>query len=226
MELYVDSADPSHVRSVAELGVLDGVTTNPSLIARERRGFEEIIRELDGVVDGRVWCEVIATDAGGMVEEAMTMQGWAAQPVVKVPMGAEGIKAVSRLSRQGIETNVTLVYSVPQALLAAKAGASWVSPYAGRIDDLGVSGVGLIRDIVEVFAVQRLPTRVLAASIRGPRHVAELARAGVHGMTMPYEVLLSLTRHPATDVGLDAFLKDWSEAGLDAGDALANERQA
>ena len=214
MELYVDTADLSEVEAAVRLGVLDGVTTNPTLVAAQRRSFEEIVRELDVAVDGRVWYEVLATEADAMVEEATAMKTWARRPVIKVPMGPEGIEATSRLSRSGIETNVTLVYSVPQALLAAKAGAAWVSPYAGRIDDLGLSGVGLIGDIVDAFAAQGFATKVLAASIRGSHHVAELAKRGVHGMTMPYEVLLGLTRHPATDAGLDRFLRDWEAADL------------
>ncbi len=194
--------------------MLDGVTTNPTLIAKEGRGFEEIIRAIDGAVEGKIWYEVVATDAEAMVSEALAMRGWARQPVIKIPMGPEGIEATSCLSREGMEINVTLVYSVPQALLAAKAGASWVSPYAGRMDDLGIAGVDLIGDIVEAFATQGLATKVLAASIRGPHHVAELAKRGVDGMTMPYEVLLGLTHHPATDAGLEQFSQDWKSAGL------------
>jgi transaldolase len=221
LDLYVDTADLGEIKKAAQLGVLDGVTTNPSLIARtvvrEGRGFEEIIREIDAAVDGKVWCEVVSTGAEGMVEEALQMRSWAESPVIKLPMGLEGLKAASRLRREGVEVNVTLVYSVPQALLAAKAGASWVSPYAGRMDDLGTSGVEVIRAMVEALRAQDLPTRVLAASIRGPRHVAELARAGVHGFTMPFEVLKKLAHHPATDAGLEQFLNDWDEAGLSAG---------
>lgn len=214
MELYVDTADLSQIRRASELGVLDGVTTNPTLVAKAGKNFEKLIREIDGAVDGKVWCEVIGTDAEAMVEEASRMRHWAEKPVIKVPMGPEGLKAVSRLSREGVETNVTLVYSVPQAILAAKAGASWISPYAGRIDDTGVSGADLISEMVDVYARQDFRTKVLGASVRGPMHVVELARGGVHGLTMPPDVLLALAHHPATDVGLEKFLKDWSEAGL------------
>lgn len=214
MELYVDTADLSQVRRAFELGVLDGVTTNPTLVAKAGTGFEALIREIDGAIDGKVWCEVIGTDAEGMVEEALRMRHWAEKPVIKIPMGLEGLKAVSRLSREGVETNVTLVYSVAQAILAAKAGASWISPYAGRIDDTGVSGAGLIREMVDVYARQGFRTKVLGASVRGPMHVSELAKGGAHGLTMPFDVLLALAHHPATDVGLEKFLKDWNEAGL------------
>lgn len=214
VELYVDTADLSQIRRASELGVLDGVTTNPTLVAKVGKDFERLIREIDGAVDGKVWCEVISTDAQGMVEEALRMRHWAEKPVIKVPMGLEGLKAASRLSREGVETNVTLVYSVPQAILAAKAGAAWISPYAGRIDDTGVSGAQVIRDMVDVYARQGLATKVLGASVRGPMHVVELAKGGVHGLTMPFDVLLGLAHHPATDAGLEKFLKDWDEAGL------------
>lgn len=211
----MDSADIQQIEQAANLGVLDGVTTNPTLIATEGREFETVIREISEVVDGKIWAEVIGTESNEMVEEARRIDRWARNMVVKLPMGLEGLKAAKVLSEEGLQTNMTLVYSVSQAILAAKAGVSYVSPYAGRIDDIGWSGVEFIRDIAAVFAVQHFDTKVLAASVRSPQQVVALARSGVNGITVPYEVLVKMAQHPMTDVGLDQFLKDWDEAKLD-----------
>ncbi|QYJ17123.1 Transaldolase [Rubrobacter xylanophilus DSM 9941] len=216
MEIYLDSANLSQIEHAVELGILDGVTTNPTLIAKEGGDFENIIRKISQVIKGKgkIWAEVISTKSEAMVEEAIRMTGWATGMVVKLPMGLEGIKAASILSREGIQTNMTLISSVSQALLAAKAGVSYVSPYAGRVDDIGWSGSGLIQGIVEAFSAQGFATKILAASVRSPHQAAELVRSGVDGITVPYGVLIGMAQHPMTDLGLDQFLKDWSEAGL------------
>lgn len=214
MELYLDSADFQQIEQAANLGILDGITTNPTLIAKEGRDFETVIREISQVVDGKIWAEVIGTESDTMVKEALRINGWAQNMVVKLPMGIEGLKAARTLSGKDIQTNMTLVYSISQAILAAKAGVSYVSPYAGRVDDVGWSGQEFIGDIASVFAIQNLETRVLAASVRSPQQVVALAKSGVDGVTVPYEVLIKMTQHPMTDVGLDQFLKDWDEAKL------------
>lgn len=214
MELYLDSADIQQIEQATKLGILDGVTTNPTLIAKEGRDFETVIREISEVVDGKIWAEVIGTESDTMIEEALRINGWAQNMVVKLPMGTEGLKAARTLSSKGLQTNMTLVYSVSQAILAAKASVSYVSPYAGRVDDVGWSGEEFIGGIASVFATQRLETRVLAASVRSPQQVVALAKSGVDGVTVPYEVLIKMAHHPMTEVGLTQFLKDWDEAKL------------
>lgn len=216
MEMYVDTANLDQIREAVSLGILDGVTTNPSIIAKEKRNFKEMIARIAELVPapGKVWCEVIGTDADTMVREALDMQTWASRVVVKLPMGAEGVKAASRLSKEGVETNMTLVYSVPQALLAAKAGVSYVSPYLGRVDDVGWSGATLIGDIVKAYAAFGLNTKVIAASIRGPQQVLDMFRVGVDAVTMSYPVLEAMLNHPMTELGLNQFLRDWKESGI------------
>lgn len=214
MELYLDSANLQQIKQAANLGVLDGITTNPTLIAKEGRDFETVIREISQAIDGKIWAEVIGTENDKMVEEALRINDWAQNMVVKLPMGIEGLKAARTLSDKGLQTNMTLVYSISQAILSAKAGVSYVSPYAGRIDDVGWSGEEFIRDIASVFATQRFETRVLAASVRSPQQVVALAKGGVDGVTVPYEVLTKMTHHPMTEVGLAQFLEDWEEAKL------------
>jgi transaldolase len=214
VKLYVDTADVDDARRAAELGIVDGITTNPSLVARRGRDLEVLIRELSEAVPGDVWCQALSEDAAELVTEARAMTGWGRSIVVKLPMSLEGLHAAAQLAGTGVRTNLTLVYSVPQALLAAKAGASWISPYVGRMDDTGSSGVELIGEMVDALLAQELPTQVLVASVRGPRHVAELARRGVGGFTMPLAVLLDLVEHPMTERGHRQFLADWDEAGL------------
>ncbi|MCA0757596.1 fructose-6-phosphate aldolase [Paenibacillus sp. N4] len=216
MELYVDTADLTQIREAVALGILDGVTTNPSIIAKQKRPFRETIGGIAELVPapGKVWCEVIGTDADTMVAEAKEMQAWAPRVVVKLPMGAEGVKAASRLSKEGIETNMTLVYSVPQAIIAAKAGVAYVSPYLGRVDDAGWSGEALIGDIVQAYKDLGLSTKVIAASIRGPRQVLDMFRVGVDAVTMAYPVLEAMLNHPMTEIGLNRFLQDWQDAGI------------
>ena len=208
MKLYVDTADVADARRAAQLGFVDGITTNPSLVARRRRELEPLIRELGEIVDGDIWCQVNSTDVAGMVAEAREMHAWAPSVVVKLPMSLEGLNAAARLVGTGVRTNMTLVYSVPQALLAAKAGVSWISPYVGRMDDAGIDGADVIGEMAQALAVQAPGTQVLVASVRGPRHLAELARRGVGGFTMPLDVLLALAAHPMTDVGLAQFRAD------------------
>jgi transaldolase len=215
VKLYVDTADVAHARRAAQLGFVDGITTNPSLVARQRRELEPLIRELAEIVEGDIWCQVHGTDVAEMVAEAREMHAWAPSIVVKLPMSVEGLNAAARLAGTGVRTNMTLVYSVAQALLAAKAGVSWISPYAGRMDDAGIDGADVIGEMAQALALQAPGTQVLVASVRGPRHLAELARRGVGGFTMPLEVLLALAAHPMTEVGLARFTADAERARQD-----------
>lgn len=211
MKFFLDTANLDELRRGAALGILDGVTTNPSLIAKEGRPIEERILEICALVDGDVSAEVVAVEADRMVEEGRRLAAIHRNVVVKVPLTREGIQATSILSREGIRVNVTLCFSPVQAILAAKAGAYIVSPFAGRLDDLASNGSELIRSIAEVYRIQRFPTQVLAASLRSPLHVFEAARAGAHIVTLPFKVLDMLFHHPLTDKGLEQFLKDWGE---------------
>ncbi len=212
MELYLDTANIEEIREVTSWGVLSGVTTNPSLIAREGRDFKATIAEIAEIVKGPVSAEVIATDAEGMVKEAHELARISGHVVIKIPMTEEGLKATRALSDEGIPVNVTLVFSTPQALLAARAGAAYVSPFLGRIDDVGGDGVGLVEEIAEVFALHDIDTRIIAASIRHPRHVVAAARAGADIATVPYKVMKQLVKHPLTDIGIERFLADWRAA--------------
>ncbi len=212
MELFLDTANIDEIRKASEMGVISGVTTNPSLVAKEGRDFHEIIREIASIVDGPISAEVISLQAGAMVKEARELAKICKNVVVKVPMTDEGLKAVKVLKEEGIHTNMTLVFSPHQALLAARAGATFVSPFAGRLDDIGHDGIGVVREIVEVFALHDLPTRVIAASIRHPVHVIEAALAGADIATVPYKVLSQMVKHPLTNRGIERFLADWEKA--------------
>lgn len=214
VEFYIDTADLAQIREAMSWGVLDGVTTNPSIVAREKRGFEELIRDIGRATTGKVWCEAVGANADAMVEEARAFRQWADRVVVKLPMGAEGVKAASRLAKEGIETNMTLVYSVGQAVLAAKAGVQYVSPYLGRVDDVAWSGAELIGGIARTFSRLSLPTKVIAASVRGPQQVLDMLNIGVHAVTTSYPVWAAMMKHPMTDIGLEGFMRDWKEAGL------------
>ncbi len=207
MKLFIDTANVSEIREMAWL--VDGVTTNPTLVAREKRPFEDVIVEICGIVDGSISAEVTALDSEGMTSEARELAAIHDNVVVKIPMTEEGMQAVVRLSEEGIRTNVTLVFSTNQALLAAKCGATFVSPFVGRIDDIGGDGMGLIAEILEVYANYAFPTEVLVASVRHPRHVDEAATLGADVATVPYAVLKKLFDHPLTDAGIERFLKDW-----------------
>jgi transaldolase len=207
MKLFIDTANVSEIREMAWL--LDGVTTNPSLVAKEKRPFEEIIREICDIVDGPISAEATALDLDGMVREGRALAKIHDNVVVKIPMTEPGMQAVQALTGDGIRTNVTLVFSANQALLAAKCGATFVSPFVGRIDDVGGSGMDLVSEIIEVFENYAFMTEVLAASIRHPRHVLEAALLGADVATVPYAVLKKLFDHPLTDTGIDRFLEDW-----------------
>lgn len=209
MLLFLDTANPDQIRTAAAWGVLDGVTTNPTLMAREGREPKALVQEIARWVSGPISVETTSLDAEGMVREAQEFVGWAPNVVVKVPMTPEGLRAVTALREEGIRTNVTLVFSPVQALLAAKAGAYFVSPFVGRLDDVGHVGMDVVRQAVEILRGYGYPTKVLAASLRHPLHVLEAARAGADIATMPFGTLEQLFRHPLTDLGLERFLEDW-----------------
>ncbi len=211
MKFFIDTADVKEIREAAEYGLIDGVTTNPSLVAKTGRPFEEVAREILSLVDGPVSLEVTAPDAGGMVKEALELASWGENAVIKVPMNLEGLKAVRILSEKGIKTNVTLVFSVMQAVLAAKAGATFVSPFVGRLDDISESGMELIENIVQIFDNYAFETEVLVASVRHPIHITESALMGADAVTIPYKVIQQLAKHPLTDRGIEAFMKDWDK---------------
>lgn len=214
MKFFVDTADTTEIRELADSGLLDGVTTNPSLVAKTGRDFFEVIREICNLVDGPVSAEVTATEFDDMVAEGRKLADIADNIAVKVPLTMPGLKACKALSQAGIMVNVTLCFSVTQAILAAKAGASFVSPFVGRLDDIGEDGMQLIRDIVQVYDnYDNFQTEVLVASIRHPMHVVEAARIGADVVTIPPTVLRSLSKHPLTDKGLAAFLADWQKTG-------------
>ena len=212
MKFFIDTAKVEDIRRANEMGVICGVTTNPSLIAKEGRDFEEVIREITTIVDGPISGEVKATttDAEGMIAEGREIAKIHKNMIVKIPMTEEGLKAVKVLSAEGIKTNVTLIFTAAQALLAARAGATDVSPFLGRLDDISVTGVDLIRDIVEIFAVaEDIDTQIIAASVRNPIHVTDCALAGADIATIPYKVIEQMTKHPLTDQGIEKFQADY-----------------
>ena len=212
MKLFIDTANVEEIRSAAELGVICGVTTNPSLIAREGKVFEEVIKEITTIVDGPISAEVVAPDADGMVAEAQELVKIHKNIVIKIPMTLEGLKATKRLSSVGIKTNVTLIFSATQALLAARAGATYVSPFVGRLDDISDSGIDLVEEIANIFALHDIPTEIISASIRGPQDVTDSAKAGAHIATIPYKVIVQMSKHPLTDAGIAKFMADWNDA--------------
>ncbi|MCK4536584.1 MAG: fructose-6-phosphate aldolase [Desulfuromonadales bacterium] len=212
MKFFIDTADVDEIRAAGELGLVDGVTTNPSLVAKSGRDFHEVLEEIISLVDGPISAEVVATDAEGMLREAAVLAALAPEKIViKVPMTDEGLKATKALSDQGIKTNVTLVFSPLQALLAAKAGATYVSPFVGRLDDIGHSGMEIVEQISAIFDNYGYTTEIIVASVRGPQHVLEAGLIGADICTIPYSVMLQLTRHPLTDIGLEKFLADWQK---------------
>lgn len=211
LRIFLDTANIEEIKAAAELGIISGVTTNPTLVAREGRPLRQVVEEICRLVDGPVSAEVISQDAPGMVEEARELASIHPNVVIKIPMTAEGLKAVKALSREGIKTNVTLVFSANQALLAALAGATFVSPFIGRIDDVGQEGMEVLHDVVSIFAQYGFNTEIIAASIRHPLHVLEAARLGADIATVPYSVLLQMIKHPLTDIGLAKFLADWEK---------------
>lgn len=211
MQLYLDTASVAEIKEAASWGILAGVTTNPTLVAKEGRPFVQILEEICEIVKGPVSAEVVGQDAETMVKEARELSRVAPNIVVKIPITVEGLKAVSRVSREGIRTNVTLIFTPLQALLAARAGASYVSPFVGRLDDIGHTGLEVVQDTVEIFDQHGIETQVIAASIRHPVHVLEAARAGAHIATVPFAVLKAMVLHPLTDRGLERFLADWAK---------------
>ncbi len=211
MKFFLDTANIDEIRNAAEYGLIDGVTTNPSLVSKEGRDFREILLEITRIVDGPISAEVVSTDASGILREAYDLAKIHKNIVVKVPMIKEGMKALKQLSKDGIKTNITLVFNSNQALVAAKLGATYVSPFVGRFDDISEVGMDLIGDIAQIFANYQFSTQILVASIRHPLHVREAALLGAHVATMPFKVLEQLLKHPLTDIGLERFLKDWEK---------------
>ena len=211
MKFFIDTANVEEIRKANDMGVICGVTTNPSLIAKEGRDFGEVIKEITTIVDGPISGEVKATtvDAEGMIKEGREIAAIHPNMVVKIPMTIEGLKAVKVLSKEGIKTNVTLIFSANQALLAARAGATYVSPFLGRLDDVSTTGVDLIRDIVQIFDNYGLETEIISASVRNPIHVTDCALAGAHIATVPYSVIVQMTKHPLTDIGIEKFQADY-----------------
>ncbi|MCK5773287.1 MAG: fructose-6-phosphate aldolase [Thermoplasmata archaeon] len=211
MKLFLDTANIDQIREGAKLGVIDGVTTNPSLIAKEGRKFEDVVEEICQIVDGPISAEVISPNAEDMVEEAKKLSTIHKNIVIKIPMNLEGLKATKMCSDLGIRTNVTLIFSANQALLAAKAGASYVSPFVGRIDDITEYGMELVRRISNIFSIYGMETEIIVASVRHPLHVLESAEAGADIATIPYKVLIQMIEHPLTRIGMEKFLSDWEK---------------
>ena len=211
MRLFIDSANIDEIRAAHDLGVISGVTTNPSLIAKEGRDFIQTVKDIVAMVDGPISAEAVSTKADSIVPEAVQLAAIHPNIVVKVPMNAEGLKAVKILSGKGIKTNVTLVFSANQALLAALAGATYVSPFVGRLDDIGFNGLELIKTIMDIYTIYGIETEVIAASIRHPVHITEAALAGADIATVPHKVILQMLDHPLTDLGIQKFLSDWEK---------------
>ncbi|MCS7229479.1 MAG: fructose-6-phosphate aldolase [Candidatus Kryptonium sp.] len=215
MKIFLDTANIDEIKEAASWGILDGVTTNPSLIAKEKRDFREILYEICSIVEGDISAEVISTDLEGMIKEARELARISNNIVVKIPLIKDGLKAVKILRNEGIRTNVTLCFSPTQAILAAKAGAYYISPFVGRLDDISSDGMNLIRQIVQIYKNYNFETKVLVASVRHPMHVVEAGLIGADVVTMPFKVLEQMIKHPLTDIGLERFLEDWRKAQLE-----------
>lgn len=211
MKFFIDTANIEEIKKAWELGVIDGVTTNPSLISKEGRDPVTLLKEICSIVNGPVSAEAVSMTSDEMVKEAESLSNIHENIVVKIPMTEEGLKAVKRLSGMGIKTNVTLIFSPSQALLAAKAGATYVSPFVGRLDDISHFGMGIVNEIIEIYENYIFDTEVIVASVRNPLHVVEAAKMGAHIATIPYSVIIQLIRHPLTDIGIERFLKDWEK---------------
>ncbi len=211
MKFFIDTANIDEIQKGLALGMVDGVTTNPSLVAKAQRPFRDILADICALVDGPISAEVVGLDAESMVTEARDLAQIHANIVIKVPMTEEGLKAVKCLSDEGIKTNVTLIFSATQALLAAKAGATYVSPFVGRLDDISQDGMALVSDIMTIFSNYHRATEVIVASIRSPMHVAQAALLGADIATIPYKIIAQMTRHPLTDIGIEQFLTDWEK---------------
>jgi transaldolase len=214
MKFFLDTANVKEIREGQDMGVLDGITTNPSLVAKEGKPFKEAILEICGIVNGPVSVEVTATDLSGMLEQGRNYAKWHRNVVVKFPTTPEGVKACKTVSQEGIRVNMTLCFSATQALIVAKAGATYVSPFVGRLDDISSDGMTLVREILHIYQNYGFSTQVLAASLRHPMHVVEAALAGAHVGTMPFKVMEMMFHHPLTDIGLEKFAKDWEKANL------------
>ena len=213
MKFFIDTANVEEIRKTNDLGLLDGVTTNPTLVSKEGREFEGLIKEICSIVDGPVNAEVVSTDAEGMINEAKDLVKLADNIVVKIPLIEEGLKAVKILAAEGIKTNVTLCFSPTQALMAAKAGAAYVSPFVGRLDDISSTGMDLVEQIITIYDNYGFDTEIIVASIRNPTHVVDAALMGADIATIPYKVIQQLIKHPLTDIGLEKFLADWKKMG-------------
>ncbi|MBI4691163.1 MAG: fructose-6-phosphate aldolase [Nitrospirae bacterium] len=211
MKFFIDTANVNEIKKAWDVGVIDGVTTNPSLVSKEGRDPVELLKEICSIVDGPVSAEAVSLKSDEMVREAVNLSGIHKNIVVKIPMTEDGLRAVRRLSGMGIKTNVTLVFSPSQALLAAKAGATYVSPFVGRLDDISHYGMGLIQEIMTIYENYMFNTQLIVASIRNPLHVVEAAKMGAHVATIPYSIIVQLTKHPLTDIGIEKFLKDWEK---------------
>jgi len=211
MKIFIDTANIDEIRKANDWGVIDGVTTNPTLVAKEGRSFDEVVREIIHIIDGPISLEVLGLQSDEMVTEAIKMSSWSPNIVIKIPITPEGLKAVKILTAKNIKTNVTLVFSVNQALLAAKSGATYVSPFIGRLDDIGHEGMQVVRDMVTIFNIYHFKTEIIVASVRHPQHVIDAAKAGAHVATIPFTVIEKMFSHPLTDAGLDKFLSDWKK---------------
>ena len=210
MRIFLDTANIDEIRQAVRLGVVSGVTTNPSLVAKEKKAdMRAVIQEISSIVDGPISAEVLSLEPEAMIREARNVSSWSPNVVVKIPMSVAGLEAISVLSKEGIRTNLTLCFSVNQAILGAVAGATYISSFVGRLDDIGHDGMQLVAEIVEVFEHYKLPTKVIAASIRHPLHVTAAAKAGAHIATIPYNVLMQMVKHPLTDIGITRFAEDW-----------------
>lgn len=212
MKIFIDTANVEEIKAASRLGVIDGVTTNPSLIAREGRDFKTVINEICGIVNGPISAEVTAKDEEGMIKEAEELSKINDNVVIKIPISELGLRVVSSLHKKGIKTNVTLIFSAQQALLAAKAGASYVSPFMGRLDDIGNAGIGVVSEITKIFRIYNIKTEVIAASIRSPMHVLQVAEVGSDIATIPYKIILQMIKHPLTDIGMKKFEDDYNKA--------------
>lgn len=216
MKFFLDTGNVEQIKRIHRLGLVDGVTTNPSLIAKEGRVFKDVIKEITSFVEGPVSAEVIGTKAEDMLKEAEEIATWAPNVVIKLPMTEDGLYATNELSKKGIKTNVTLIFSAAQGLMAAKAGATFISPFVGRLDDIAVDGMQLIRDLRQILDTYNLPSEIIAASIRNIKHVEDAALAGAHIATIPGTLVPTLWKHPLTDSGIERFLKDWESVPQDA----------
>jgi len=211
MKFFIDTANIQEIKKANEWGLVDGVTTNPSLVSKEGRGFKELVKEICSIVDGPISAEAVSLDAEGMIKEARELSKIHKNIVVKIPMTLEGLKAVKVVAKEGIKTNVTLVFSPTQALMAAKAGATYASPFVGRLDDISHNGMDLVSQILSIYENYDFATEVIVASVRHPLHVVDAALLGAHIATIPFKVIEQLSKHPLTDIGIERFLKDWEK---------------